>query len=477
MSKISCLATKALVDYVRINRPENLHLLWASLKGEVPQGEDPEHFLSNPQNNVSIDVCRDVMQQTRKATSDDMAVYKAALGHGKQIEANSIWRRLLRPFFGPKRAIQKVQEIHDKLLPGNRIEIVSVSNTHSLVRLHWSKDLPLSQDFCLFAKGIYQAMPTMFHLPPARLWERVCYFHGGPYCEYETWWDKKPRKAPHPRSALKRGFFRPPEGQVVKNKNHISVQDQGAERLHEEPLRKPPEMHAAAGDDAQGKSTDPRPGNIFHEFDNLFAGINERLSLMLTDIDSSHPYFEHLMGIEGKIQEWANLTKRLLDVPRNSKDPTRASSLNQNGLNQNGVSREKGVSRELFRGTETVLLVDNEDMLIDVGQQMVQAMGYKVLVARTCEEAIEIYRKNKDDIDMVILDMNMADMTGGKTYDRLRKINPNIKVLISSGYCMDEEVRQTLSRGCNDFIQKPFSMKQLSEKMRGVLDSPPHPSP
>ncbi|MBE9580396.1 MAG: response regulator [Proteobacteria bacterium] len=472
MSKISCLATKALIDYVRINSPENLHLLWASLKGEVPKEEDPEHFLSNPQNNISIDVCRDVMEQARKATSDDMTVYKAALGHGKQIEVNSIRRRLLRPFFGPKRAIQKVQEIHDKLFAGNRIEIVSVSNTHSLVRLHWSKNLPLSQDFCMFAKGMYQAMPTMFHLPPARLWERVCYFKGGPYCEYEMWWDKRPLKAPHPRPVLKRGFFRPPEGQGVRNENHISVQDQGAEGLHEEPLRKPPEMRAAAGDDAQGKSTDPTPGNIFHEFDNLFAGINERLSLMLTDIDSSHPYFEHLMGIEGKIQQWANLTKRLLDVPRNSKDPTRVTS-----VNQNGVSREKGVSRELFRGTETVLLVDNEDMLIDVCQQMVQAMGYKVLVARTCEEAIEIYRNNRDDIDMVILDMNMADMTGGKTYDRLRKINPNIKVLIASGYCMDEEARQALSRGCNDFIQKPFSMKQLSEKMRVILDSPPHPSP
>lgn len=472
MNKISCLATKALIDYVRINRPENLHLLWTSLKGEVPQGEDPEHFLSNPQNNVSIDVCRDVMEQTRKATSDDKAVFKAALGYGNQIELNSIWRRLMPPFFGPKRAIRKVQEIHDKLLPGNRIEIVSVSNTHSLVRFHWPKDLPLSQDFCLFAKGIYQAMPTMFYLPMARLWERVCYFQGGPYCEYEMWWDKEPLKAPHPMFALKRGFFRPPEGQVVKNKNHISVQDQGAERLHEEPSKKPPEMRAAAGDDAQGKSTDPTPGNIFHEFDNFFAGINERLSLMLTDIDSSHPYFEHLMGIEGKIQEWANLTKRLLDVPRNSKDRTSASS-----LNQNGASREKGVSRELFRGTETVLLVDNEDMLIDVGQQMVQAMGYKALVARTCKEAIEIYRKNKDDIDMVILDMNMADMRGGKAYDGLRKINPNIKVLISSGYCMDEEARQTLSRGCNDFIQKPFSIKQLSEQMRVILDGPAHPSP
>jgi DNA-binding NtrC family response regulator len=61
-------------------------------------------------------------------------------------------------------------------------------------------------------------------------------------------------------------------------------------------------------------------------------------------------------------------------------------------------------------------------------------------------------------------------MGGGQTFDELKKINPQIKVLLSSGYSISGEASEILERGCNDFIQKPFNMKQLSEKMRGILD-------
>jgi CheY-like chemotaxis protein len=100
-----------------------------------------------------------------------------------------------------------------------------------------------------------------------------------------------------------------------------------------------------------------------------------------------------------------------------------------------------------------------------------------VIVARTGKEAIEIYKKSKDDVDMVILDMIMPDMGGGEAYDKLKEINPDIRVLLSSGYSIEGEARQTLARGCNGFIQKPFSIKQLSEKMRAILADPVHPIP
>ena len=72
---------------------------------------------------------------------------------------------------------------------------------------------------------------------------------------------------------------------------------------------------------------------------------------------------------------------------------------------------------------------------------------------------------------MVILDMIMPDMGGGETYDRMKEINPDIKVLLSSGYSIEGRATEILERGCDSFIQKPFNMRQLSQKIREILDS------
>ncbi|MBW1798006.1 MAG: response regulator, partial [Deltaproteobacteria bacterium] len=134
------------------------------------------------------------------------------------------------------------------------------------------------------------------------------------------------------------------------------------------------------------------------------------------------------------------------------------------------VKEEKKGSEDVPKGTETILLVDDEDMMIDVGSQMMEKFGYQVLKARSGKEAIEIYEANKNMIDMVILDMIMPDMGGGDTYDKLSEMYPDIKVLLSSGYSIDGRASEILERGCKGFIQKPFNMSQLSRKIREVLD-------
>ncbi len=134
------------------------------------------------------------------------------------------------------------------------------------------------------------------------------------------------------------------------------------------------------------------------------------------------------------------------------------------------VEKEVQKPRELRKGNETILLVDDEDITVEVGEEILVELGYKVITARNGLEALAAYKDNADKIDMIILDMIMPDMGGGKTYDELKKINPGIKVLLSSGYSISGEASEILARGCNDFIQKPFNMKQLSEKMRGILD-------
>ena len=134
------------------------------------------------------------------------------------------------------------------------------------------------------------------------------------------------------------------------------------------------------------------------------------------------------------------------------------------------VIEEKKIEKEVSKGYETVLLVDDEDVIIDVGMAMLEKLGYKVLIARNGSEAIEIYNSTVDKINMVILDMIMPGMGGGCTYDRLKKIDPELKALLSSGYSMDSQATEILERGCNGFIPKPFSMRVLSMKIRDILD-------
>ena len=131
------------------------------------------------------------------------------------------------------------------------------------------------------------------------------------------------------------------------------------------------------------------------------------------------------------------------------------------------VSGQKSEIREVVRhGNETVLLIDDEDMIIDVAKQLLEKMGYTVLIARSGKEAVETYEKNKDEIDIVILDMIMPEISGGETFDRLKSINPRIKVLLSSGYSIDGQAAEILKRGCDGFIQKPFKISELSESIR-----------
>jgi CheY-like chemotaxis protein len=97
-------------------------------------------------------------------------------------------------------------------------------------------------------------------------------------------------------------------------------------------------------------------------------------------------------------------------------------------------------------------------------------MGYVVLQAKSGKEALRLHNEHKDRIDLVILDMIMPDISGGEVYDKIKRQNSKIKTLLSSGYSMDGQAAEILERGCDAFIQKPFNMKELSIKMREVLD-------
>jgi len=117
----------------------------------------------------------------------------------------------------------------------------------------------------------------------------------------------------------------------------------------------------------------------------------------------------------------------------------------------------------------SILLVDDEKAVLEVGEKFLKVLGYKVFPAQSGDEAIETFKKYLGSIDLVILDMIMPQMGGGEVYDQLKQISPKVKVLLSSGYSIDGEASNIMSRGCNGFIQKPFDILQLSQSIRAIL--------
>jgi len=121
-------------------------------------------------------------------------------------------------------------------------------------------------------------------------------------------------------------------------------------------------------------------------------------------------------------------------------------------------------------GNETILLVDDEEMIVEIGEEILQKLGYTVLSARSGQESLKIYHENSGTINLIILDMIMPGMSGKETYEALKRLNSGVKILLSSGYSMKDQTTRILENGCDGFIQKPFSIKDLSRKLREILD-------
>jgi two-component system cell cycle sensor histidine kinase/response regulator CckA len=136
---------------------------------------------------------------------------------------------------------------------------------------------------------------------------------------------------------------------------------------------------------------------------------------------------------------------------------------------EKAIVKEQTAATGILTGTETVLLVDDERMVLEVTRELLESLGYRVHAAGGGQEAIAVYMEKRKEIDLVILDMIMPGISGGETFDRLKEINPNIRVLLSSGYSINGRAHEIVARGCNGFIQKPFQLEKLSRKVREVL--------
>jgi two-component system cell cycle sensor histidine kinase/response regulator CckA len=133
------------------------------------------------------------------------------------------------------------------------------------------------------------------------------------------------------------------------------------------------------------------------------------------------------------------------------------------------VKKTLSLPDRLIAGTGTVLLVDDELMVLELGMKLLEKLGYTVIQAKGGREAVEIYKTSPDSIDLVILDMIMPDMGGGETYDRIKEINPGVKVILSTGYSTDGRATEILERGCDGFLPKPYTIRELSASIEEVL--------
>jgi CheY-like chemotaxis protein len=134
------------------------------------------------------------------------------------------------------------------------------------------------------------------------------------------------------------------------------------------------------------------------------------------------------------------------------------------------VPKEIYTDKTILTGNEAILLVDDEASIIEVCRDILISLGYKIFTAKSGQEAITIYALNKDKIDLVILDMIMPGLNGGETYNQIKSINPEAKVILSTGYSGGEQAQKILDKGCQGLIQKPFRLEDLSQKIREVLD-------
>jgi CheY-like chemotaxis protein len=121
-------------------------------------------------------------------------------------------------------------------------------------------------------------------------------------------------------------------------------------------------------------------------------------------------------------------------------------------------------------GSETILLVDDEELVRDLGVRILTKAGYTVITASDGKRALELYEANRQEISLVILDLIMPHMGGKKCLDELLSLDPAVKVVIASGYSADAPTKEALRSGAKGFVHKPYDIRQVLDVVREVLD-------
>ena len=132
--------------------------------------------------------------------------------------------------------------------------------------------------------------------------------------------------------------------------------------------------------------------------------------------------------------------------------------------------RSKSEKYYLPENGKTILVIDDEELLIKICEMMLKRLGHKVFKSYSGSEGLKILETNKNQIDLIISDLNMPEMDGQEVVDKLRKIDHHVKVLLSSGALSDLDEKEVINRGFDGFIKKPYNINTLSEKINEILN-------
>jgi CheY-like chemotaxis protein len=139
--------------------------------------------------------------------------------------------------------------------------------------------------------------------------------------------------------------------------------------------------------------------------------------------------------------------------------------------NEMETFEEKMQDDDIYRGSETILIVDDEEKILQVNSDVLKNLGYNVITAKSGQDTAIIFMNQFNEIDLVLLDMIMPGMGGKETMELMQQIHPEAKVVLISGYTMDSKVKDVMKRGCRGFIQKPFNIAAaMSKAIRDVLE-------
>jgi CheY-like chemotaxis protein len=139
-------------------------------------------------------------------------------------------------------------------------------------------------------------------------------------------------------------------------------------------------------------------------------------------------------------------------------------------VTQNVQESRETVETRVRRGTETILLVEDEELFLDMLSMVLESQGYTIIKAGNGKQAVKLYKENQQKIDLVVTDMGLPEMTGKDEFRELKKINPGVKVILASGFLEPETKTELFQAGAKSFIQKPYNADAILATIREVLD-------
>ncbi|MEX2260878.1 MAG: response regulator [Bryobacteraceae bacterium] len=193
-------------------------------------------------------------------------------------------------------------------------------------------------------------------------------------------------------------------------------------------------------------------GAVAHDFNNLLTGMMGNAGLALDSLPPGDPRRLLLQDVIRAGEKAANLTGQLLAYSGPSRCQT--SPMEQ---------------RESCRGTGTVLFADDEEVVRRTAQAALQRYGFTILLAADGQEAVEMFRENAANIDLVVLDVTMPVMSGEEALAQIHAVKPRVRIAVSSGYNESEVLRRFVRRRVSGFLQKPYTASRLAEKIKEFM--------